>query len=142
MEYKSIYLDNQQFCASKHVSSSSATDNSCFISAYTENGTVKQGYGIVKHIFAHSYEGRTKYFILPKWFQQVTNELAVNEITGLRRIKPAPTSWDGQIEVADNLYPISCAFWPSDPFRENARLRNCFDVVEQRNPVYDLQQDE
>jgi len=140
VEYKSILLDQQSFCAQTHMKSTSRTDNTCFVSEYADDdGTPRTGYGIIQRIFAHTVQCKTMYFILPKWYQKVEGDLAKNPVSGLQRIKPAPAHWERQIEVADNLFPTSCVFWPSDPLKSHpSRFRRLFDVVIQRNPVYQL----
>lgn len=142
VEYKDIRLDSQLFIGRNHSKLHAKHDNSCFVSDFIdERGQQSLAYGILKTIYAHTIRGETRYFFFPTWYVKATGETTKrNPITGIQRIKPAHEGWKWYVEVINNVYPVSCVFWPSDPFRDssNTTLRTYFDVIVQRNPVYEF----
>lgn len=143
VEYKFIRLDGQRIDASKHVSTTKNRDNTCVMWAYSdERNEEKVAYCRVYQIFGHtSKQGgqeRLRYFFQGKWFKEVQGTHARNPVTNIRRIR-RNESWDSDMADANNIFPVSCVFWPSDPLK-NILMRNVrkfYDVIVERNPTYE-----
>jgi len=149
-QYKHVYLDQVRFSAEPYKTMHK--DDSFFCSLYNfehEDGREEKkiAYGRIKEIFLHIHNKQARFFILAKWFEEVTDIPEIepqNPVSGLTRVLPSKT-WPDSIEDLSNFYPVPCMFYRAYPFEhirkdiktKNRRHRQAIhhlrEVVQQKN---------